>query len=124
MSTQAQADIALGSIVAAPGTRATGFVPVDVGEGRTVELPIVIVNGAMPGPRVAVTAGIHGAEYVSIALPPPEIASTSAVFSIVFNSILSGKELSCTYRVPGSETQRTIEPHHLHKQSGIWYEWH
>ncbi len=67
MSTQAQADIAIDSIVAVPGTRATGFVAVDVGEGRTVELPVVIVNGALPGPRVAVTAGIHGAEYVSIA---------------------------------------------------------
>ena len=64
---QAQTEITVGSIVATPGTRATGFVEVDVGEGRTIDLPIVIVNGAAPGPRVAVTAGIHGAEYVSIA---------------------------------------------------------
>ncbi|HEX5827278.1 MAG TPA: succinylglutamate desuccinylase/aspartoacylase family protein, partial [Candidatus Limnocylindrales bacterium] len=34
---------------------------------RTVALPIVLVHGARPGPRLAVTAGIHGAEYVSIA---------------------------------------------------------
>jgi predicted deacylase len=27
----------------------------------------VLVNGAEPGPRVAVTSGIHGAEYTSIA---------------------------------------------------------
>jgi predicted deacylase len=33
----------------------------------TVEVPVVIVNGAAAGPRVGVTAGIHGAEYVSIA---------------------------------------------------------
>ena len=59
--------IALGSIVAAPGTRAEGVVPVDAGDGRTVQLPVSIINGAEPGPRVAVTAGIHGAEYVSIA---------------------------------------------------------
>jgi predicted deacylase len=62
-----QTEIAVGSIVAGPGARATGFVRVDVGEGRAVELPIVVVNGATQGPQVAVTAGIHGAEYVSIA---------------------------------------------------------
>ncbi len=56
-----------GPIVAAHASRATGLVPVDLGEGRSVELPVVVVNGAAPGPRVAVTAGIHGAEYVSIA---------------------------------------------------------
>jgi predicted deacylase len=33
----------------------------------TVSLPLVLINGARPGPRVGITAGIHGAEYVSIA---------------------------------------------------------
>ena len=58
--------IAIGSLGAQPGTRVTGLVPVDVGDGNR--------RGAgrhrprlAPGPRVAVTAGIHGAEYVSIA---------------------------------------------------------
>ena len=63
----AQAHIAVGPIAAEPGTRAFGLVPVDVGHGQIAQLPIVIVHGASPGPRVAVTAGIHGAEYVSIA---------------------------------------------------------
>jgi predicted deacylase len=53
-------------LVAEPGTRVTGLVPVDVGSG-TLDVPVVLVNGSRPGPRVAVTAGIHGAEYVSIA---------------------------------------------------------
>src|SRR4029077_6343248 len=30
-------------------------------------LPVAIVHGARPGPRVSVTGGIPGAEYVSIA---------------------------------------------------------
>jgi len=51
---------------AARGQRATGMIPVDLGSA-TVQIPVVIVNGARPGPRVGVTAGIHGAEYVSIA---------------------------------------------------------
>lgn len=50
---------------AGPGERVTGLVAVDLGTA-TVEVPLVLVNGARPGPRVGVTAGIHGAEYVSI----------------------------------------------------------
>jgi predicted deacylase len=59
--------VSAGPISAAPGTRSAGFLPVDVGDGRVVELPVMVVNGSLSGPRVAVTAGIHGAEYVSIA---------------------------------------------------------
>jgi predicted deacylase len=58
--------ISIGPVAAVPGTRATGLVRVDVG-GTTLAVPVAIVHGARPGPRVAVTAGIHGAEYVSIA---------------------------------------------------------
>jgi predicted deacylase len=58
--------VVVGPLSAAPGSRVTGLVPVDLGQA-TVELPVVIVHGASPGPRLAVTAGIHGAEYVSIA---------------------------------------------------------
>ncbi len=59
--------IVVGSIAAAPGERATGLVQVHLGGEHVAVLPIAIVHGARPGPRVAVTAGIHGAEYVSIA---------------------------------------------------------
>src|SRR5215204_7231722 len=58
--------ITVGSLRAAPGARETGLVEVDLGEA-VVEVPVVVVHGNVPGPRVSVTAGIHGAEYVSIA---------------------------------------------------------
>ena len=58
--------IAVGSLHAEPGTRVTGMVPVNVGTA-TLQIPVAVVHGSRPGPRVAVTAGIHGAEYVSIA---------------------------------------------------------
>jgi uncharacterized protein len=58
--------ITIGPIEAQPGTRAAGLVPVDVG-AATLAVPVAVVHGSRPGPRVAVTAGIHGAEYVSIA---------------------------------------------------------
>lgn len=59
--------LAIGPVVAAPGARATGLIDVELGDGASVSLPVAIVHGAKPGPRIAVTAGIHGAEYVSIA---------------------------------------------------------
>jgi hypothetical protein len=59
-------DLVVGTLRAARGTRATGHIAVDLGVA-TVEVPVVLIHGAAPGPRVAVTSGIHGAEYVSIA---------------------------------------------------------
>ena len=61
-----RATVGVEGVVAAPGERATGVVEVDLGL-VTVGVPVVVVNGARPGPRVGITAGIHGAEYVSIA---------------------------------------------------------
>ena len=45
-----------------PGQRTRGLVPVEV-KGQTVQLPVFLINGIRPGPRLVVTAGIHGAEY-------------------------------------------------------------
>lgn len=53
----------IGSISAASGSKASGFLDVP---GTAVRLPVVIVNGAGAGPTLLVTAGIHGGEYPSI----------------------------------------------------------
>ena len=66
MASDSAPPLSIGPLTAPAGTRVTGLVAVDLGSA-TVELPIVLVNGVRPGPRVAATAGIHGAEYVSIA---------------------------------------------------------
>jgi uncharacterized protein len=55
----------LGDLVAAPGFQARGYCPVDLGS-MTVSLPVVVSHGSRPGPVLAITAGIHGAEYVPI----------------------------------------------------------
>ena len=49
-----------------PGAASPAWCP-STSAQTTRRLPVVIVHGARPGPRVSVTAGIHGAEYVSIA---------------------------------------------------------
>jgi predicted deacylase len=50
-------------ITATPGTKATGFIPV---EGTNVQMPVTVVNGRESGPTVLVTAGVHGGEYPGI----------------------------------------------------------
>jgi predicted deacylase len=58
-------DLSDAGLTVASGRRETRVVEVSIGE-RTVAIPIIAVNGAAAGPRVAVTGGIHGAEYVAI----------------------------------------------------------
>ncbi|MBB1243296.1 succinylglutamate desuccinylase/aspartoacylase family protein [Streptomyces durbertensis] len=55
----------VGPLRAAPGTTARGGVPVDLGT-TTVELPLTLVHGHRPGPRVVITAGMHGGEFVGV----------------------------------------------------------
>lgn len=59
--------LAFGPVSAQPCAWATGLVPLDLGGGASVQIPLAGIHGARPEPRVAITAGIHGAEYVSIA---------------------------------------------------------
>ena len=58
--------LSAGGLEAGPGQRVSGLVEVDLGPAR-VSIPLVLLNGARTGRRVGITAGIHGAEYVSIA---------------------------------------------------------
>jgi predicted deacylase len=59
--------ITIGSLTAGPGQAVRGFL--DIGEAGTgpVQLPLVIINGAHPGPTLCFTGGVHATEYSSIA---------------------------------------------------------
>lgn len=57
--------LTVGTLSAAPGTRTRGTVPADLGT-LTVDIPLTLVNGAHPGPRVLITAGVHGGEFTGI----------------------------------------------------------
>jgi uncharacterized protein len=48
-----------------PGERLTTLTAVQIGD-TAVTWPVIVVRGQEDGPRVAITAGIHGAEYVGI----------------------------------------------------------
>lgn len=57
------ADLKIGNVVAAPGTRVRGVIPVtNLPGGRTLDIPIIVINGAQPGPCIWVDAVIHGDE--------------------------------------------------------------
>jgi predicted deacylase len=55
--------LTVGSLRAAPGTKTIGMLPVP---GTPIEMPVTLVNGSRPGPRLAITAGVHGGEYPGI----------------------------------------------------------
>jgi Succinylglutamate desuccinylase / Aspartoacylase family len=57
------ADYALGDLLAEAGSQVRGNCLVSLGTS-TVPLPVVITHGSAPGPVLAITAGIHGGEYV------------------------------------------------------------
>lgn len=57
--------LSVGPLHAATGTKTRGTVPADLGT-LTVDLPLTLVNGAHPGPRVLITAGVHGGEFTGI----------------------------------------------------------
>ncbi len=59
-------DFTVGSATAAAGHKATGFLSVPAGVDAAASVPVVVVNGAKPGPVLAMVAGSHGTEYASI----------------------------------------------------------
>ncbi len=58
--------------------------------GHPVRIPVHLLRGERPGPRLLITAGVHGAEYASIAaanqlarLDPSQLSGTLAVLPVV-----------------------------------------
>ena len=60
------AEVVAGTATAQAGQKATGFIQVPAGVDAATNIPVIVVNGAKPGPRLALVAGSHGTEYASI----------------------------------------------------------
>lgn len=60
------ADLTIGSATARPGQRVTGALTVPAGVDAGESLAVILVNGAKPGPTLALVSGSHGTEYASI----------------------------------------------------------
>jgi uncharacterized protein len=88
---RAQRSFTVGTASAAPGQKATGYLEVPAGVDAGTNIPVVVVNGAKPGPVLALVTGAHGTEYVSIiavekligTLDPDEISGTVILVPLV-----------------------------------------
>jgi predicted deacylase len=88
----AQEIVRVGEVEAEPGQIKSGFILVPEGaDGGEIKLPVTIINGSKPGPTLALTAGVHGYEYVPILtlqrlrkdLDPRELAGTLIMVHVV-----------------------------------------
>ena len=70
----AQAPLSVGTATARPGEMASGVITVRAGSDPGTEIPVSVVNGAKPGPVLALVAGTHGYEYTSIVALPRVLA--------------------------------------------------
>src|SRR5688500_17282443 len=66
-SASAQSPLSVGGITAAPGTKASGTIEIAArGGDQGTSVPVTVINGAKPGPILALTAGVHGQEYTPV----------------------------------------------------------
>ena len=85
------ADFTVGSATARSGQKATGYIAVPAGADAAASIPAIVVNGAKPGPVLAVVAGSHGAEYASIlalqklaeVADPSELSGTLIILPLI-----------------------------------------
>jgi predicted deacylase len=66
----APAPLTVGTVTARPGEAASGWLEVADAEDPGARIPVSVVNGAMPGPVLALVAGTHGYEYTSVVALP------------------------------------------------------
>src|ERR1700741_1666347 len=81
----------VGNATAARGQKTTGTIEVPAGSDAALSIPVAVVNGARPGPVLALVAGSHGTEYTSIIaleklismLKPAEISGTVIIVPLI-----------------------------------------
>src|SRR5947209_20287539 len=81
----------VGTATAAPGQMATGFLEVPAGVDAATNIPVAVIQGAKPGPVLALVSGSHGTEYASIiavvklihSVNPAELSGTVILLPLV-----------------------------------------
>ncbi len=119
----------VGTISAAAGTRASGFLEVAKGVDAATRIPVTLVHGAKPGPVLALIAGTHGYEYSPIVamqrfpakVNPAELSGTIIVVHVanmpsflgrtIYYSPVDGKNLNRVYpgKADGTVSERIAE---------------
>src|SRR5579863_981276 len=118
------ADVTVGTATAKAGQRATGFIQVPSGVDAGTNIPVIVINGAKPGPKLAIVAGAHGTEYASIialeklSVNPTDLSGTLIIVPLInlasfaqkvphLNPV-DGKDMNRMYpgRADGTQTER------------------
>jgi len=122
----AQQTLAVGSVSAAPGTKATGFLEVPAGSDAATRLPVVVIRGEKSGPVLTLASGSHGTEYASILaveqliekLDPKQISGTVILLPLINTASfeqkvphinpVDGKSMNRFYpgKLDGTQTER------------------
>ncbi|HZS49184.1 MAG TPA: succinylglutamate desuccinylase/aspartoacylase family protein [Blastocatellia bacterium] len=63
---QERPSFTVGTATAFRGEKVSGTIEVPAGVDPALHIPVVVVNGAKPGPVLALVSGAHGTEYASI----------------------------------------------------------
>jgi hypothetical protein len=87
----AQETFTVGTATAARGKKVAGTIEVPAGVDAALSIPVVVANGARPGPVLALVSGLHGTEYASIIslekvierLDPAALSGTVIVIPLV-----------------------------------------
>src|SRR5438093_3129630 len=87
----ARATFAVGTASAARGQKAYGVLKVPAGSDAGTDIGVVVINGAKPGPVLAIVSGAHGTEYASIiaveklidAVDPAQLSGTLVLVPLV-----------------------------------------
>jgi predicted deacylase len=66
LTTMIAQDFRVGTATAARGQVGRGAIEVPAGSDAALSIPVAVVNGANPGPVLAIVSGAHGTEYASI----------------------------------------------------------
>jgi len=86
-----RAPYSVGSATAAAGQRGNGYLDVPAGIDAATRIPVIVINGAKPGPILALVSGAHGTEYASIialeklipAIDPAQLSGTVVLLPLV-----------------------------------------
>jgi predicted deacylase len=127
---------------AAPGQKVTGYLDAVERPASTIRWPVGLINGTEDGPRLSITGGVHGTEYVGMeaairsfhAIDARQVHGSIGFVFIVnvpgfeaaetFANPIDGQNLNRIF--PGNEqgTVSFVMAHRLVELLSNWGQWH